>query len=222
MKSFESCISSFSKMNEASRQICLDTFREVSLEIQTKKLNQSGILDEVTRNNIISSLNVRPALLVHIAESLRSDTNKMQVFAEVGTAQGLQACCFARNFENSLVHTCDIKDDRENLTKNLKNIVFTLGTSQKMESSIDYDRKIDFCWIDGAHDSYSVIEDFISLFHKSHSETIWAFDDFDERFGCYKDISLIAGHFRERIAIDLGLTASGNPNRIMLARGFQC
>ena len=222
MKSLENCISSFAEMSERDRNICLDTFKTVSLEIQTRKMDQSGIIDENKRSEIISSLNVRPALLVHIAQSLRSDDNKMTRFAEVGTAQGLQSCCFSRVFSNSIVYTCDIKDDRQDLTKNLKNIDFTLGNSRAMGSKLSSEELIDFCWIDGAHDAFSVVEDFISLFHRSHKETVWAFDDFDERFGCYKDISLIAGHFREKIAIDLGLTASGNPNRIMIARGFQC
>lgn len=221
MKSLAQCVAEFEKMNSEMRDECIRSFNDASLEVQTKKLNQSGILDELQRSEILSSLNVRPSLLVHIAEQMRGENNSMQIFAEVGTAQGLQSLCFARNFKDSKVYTCDIKDDRSIFTKNTNNIQFVLGNSQNMRDQIPDSEKLDFCWIDGSHDSYAVIDDFISLFGKSHKETIWAFDDFDSRFGCYNDILLLSGHFRDTIAINLGLTASGNPNKILIAKGFK-
>ena len=221
MKTLAQCISDFETMKHEMRDECYRAFNDVSLEVQTKKLNQSGILDETQRREILSNLNVRPALLVHIAEQMRSESNGMKVFAEVGTAQGLQSLCFARNFQSSKVYTCDIKDDRSIFTKDKENIKFILGNSQSMRDQIPDNEKLDFCWIDGSHDSYAVIEDFISLFGKSHKDTIWAFDDFDTRFGCYNDIVLLAGHFRDSIALNLGLTASGSPNKILIAREFK-
>lgn len=221
MKNLSYCISSFDNMNPGKKEACLKAFNEVSLEVQIKKMNQNGIFDESMRSNIVSSLSTRPALLVHIAESMKCDKNKMNIFAEVGTAQGLQSVCFARNFSDSKVYTCDIKDDRSYYTRDTKNINFILGNSQKMRDSIGNDEKIDFCWIDGSHDSYAVIEDFISLFGKSHEDTVWAFDDFDPRFGCYNDLILLLNHFEDSVVINLGLTASGNQNKILLAKKFK-
>lgn len=216
----KNAINDFKNLDTSLLKVCNETWDEVSLNVQENKLTNSGILDPETRKKILDGLKVRPSLLVHIANYAKSLGLKIETFAEVGTAQGMQSIIFSRCFPDSKVYTCDIKDDRVTNFSENKNIEFILGDSISLKKSIK-DFKIDFFWIDGAHDHYSVIYDFMSLFSKSHKDTIWAFDDYDSRFGCYHDLNILAKHFKEVMVLDLGLTASGNPNKIMIAKGYE-
>lgn len=220
-KLLQTSIGSFKYFDKSLSKLCTDTWDEISLHIQEKKLDSSMIFDLQTREKILNDLKVRPMLLVHIANVAKSFGLEIKNFAEVGTAQGMQSIIFSRCFPDSQVYTCDIKDDRDKNFSLNKNIEFVLGDSLALKKRIKDDAKLDFCWIDGAHDHYSVVYDFMSLFSKSHKDTIWAFDDYDSRFGCYHDLNILAKHFKEVVVLDLGLTASGNPNKIMLAKGYE-
>lgn len=222
MNFFEECVSSFDSMREDLRSISETTWREISLSTQEKKLDDNRITDHQRRFQILKDLQQRPQFLVHLAQKLRDNGVRMKTFAEVGTAQGLQSITFARAFKDSNVYTCDIKDDRSPLFKDHPNIEFVSGESTALSKKIkSKGDTVDMFWIDGAHDSYSVIDDFLSLQPRSTKDTVWAFDDYDTRFGCFKDLNVLIRHFEEHIVLDLGQTASGNPNRIVVVRGFQ-
>ena len=79
---------------------------------------------------------------------------------------------------------------------------------------------MDLFWIDGAHDHYSVVHDIMMLAKCSSKNAIWVFDDFDKRFGCYNDIRCAIAAADDHIILNLGQTASGNPNVIVIARGI--
>lgn len=221
MSFLQSAISSFDQMDFSKRSLCTEVWLEVADKVQRNKLTQNGIGDPLERDRIIEQLKVRPALLVHIVDCLSKDIGAINGIAEVGTAQGLQSILFAKAFPGATVFTCDVKDDRDPLFSSVSNLHFVNGDSRQMSKLLSEREKVDFCWIDGAHDHYSVVNDFAALVLRTHSKTVWAFDDYDKRFGCFYDISTLIQHFREHIIIDLGLTASGNPNRIVLARGFE-
>lgn len=221
MSLLKNSLSSFDRMDPTKRSICTEVWMSVSDKVQRNKLTQNGISDPSERDRIIEQLKIRPALLVHIADCIKRETGHLASIAEVGTAQGLQSILFAKSFPDTTVFTCDVKDDRDASFSNFQNLWFVNGDSKQMSKVLAGKEKVDLCWIDGAHDHYSVVSDFAALVLRTHSETIWAFDDYDKRFGCFHDINVLVQHFREHIVIELGLTASGNPNRIVLARGFE-
>jgi hypothetical protein len=216
---FEECVESFETMDPTIRKKCDDLWDSVSLNVQEQKLSSNGIFDVGRRNKILKELKQRPSFLVHVASKITHDG--LLNFAEVGTAQGLQSIMFADTFAKSQVYTCDIKDDRGQKFHEYQNIKFVLGDSLVLGKELKSSSvSLDFCWVDGSHDHYAVLDDFLSLLPSTHDDTVWAFDDYDTRFGCFRDLNVILKHFREHVVLDLGETASGNPNRIVLTRGF--
>ena len=140
----------------------------------------------------------------------------------MGTAKGLQSLSFSKNKLIENIYTCDIVDYKSNLIDETNNIHFVKGDSSELSKKIIENNKvIDLFWIDGAHDHYSVITDFVNLLKVSHKNTIWVFDDFDNRFGCYYDISVLIKASKNHVVINLGKTASGNPNRIVICEGLK-
>lgn len=219
MKFLEECVNTFDKMDSSSRKVCDDLWDTISLKVQEQKLTSSGILELEKRSRILSDLKQRPAFLVHVVQKAIGLGNTMETIAEVGTAQGLQSIVFAKIFPEASVYTCDIKDDRDASFIRYSNLNFMVGDSLALNKQLhEKGKRVDFCWVDGSHDNYAVIDDFLSLSTCAHSSTIWAFDDYDTRFGCFRDLNVLLRHFEESIILDLGLTASGNPNRIILAR----
>lgn len=217
------CVNTFDSLESSLRERCDSLWDEISLRTQESKLSAHGIMDAEKRNRILSDLKQRPSFLVHVALRARNEGFGIRNIAEVGTAQGLQSIVFAKTIPECQVYTCDIKDDRStHVFSTCENIDFVLGDALKLKEKIkeSSERNVDFCWVDGSHDHYAVIDDFLSLLPCTHKDTIWAFDDFDQRFGCFRDLNVLLRHFKEHVVLDLGLTASGNPNRIMLARRF--
>lgn len=191
-----------------------------SRDVQENKLNQAGVTDSSVREEVINELKNRPSFLVHVAKSFFPFGHIN--FAEVGTAQGMQSGIFARHFFNSFVYTCDIQDVAHPSLHVTNNIEFIKGDSKVMCEKIQSDkRKIDFFWIDGSHDKNAVLQDVKNLLPVSHLDTIWAFDDFDVRFGCYAEIEMIALNSMEHVVVEIGRTASMNPNTIVIARGLK-
>lgn len=211
------------KLPDSERiKLCRDVFDNVSLQVQLKKMRQNGITEEKEIDDIISQLRTRPAILVQVADELRKTGHNIRTFAEVGTAQGMQSAVFSKLFPESRVYTCDIVDERGDLLRECENVNFVLGDSLVMNEEIKKNNDtIDFCWIDGAHDHYSVLDDFLSLNGLTHDLTVWAFDDYDKRFGCFHDLNLLIRHFKEYVVLNIGKTASGNPNIIVLAQGLK-
>ena len=219
MNFLEECVESFDKMDQTCRKSCDDLWDSISLKVQDQKLTASGILDPEKRSKILNDLKQRPAFLVHVAKKVVSLGHEMGTIAEVGTAQGLQSIVFSKAFPDAHVYTCDIKDDRDSSFSSYPNLKFVPGDSLALNKELrERGRRVDFCWVDGSHDNYAVLDDFLSLSTCAHRSTIWAFDDYDTRFGCFRDLNILLRHFEESIVLDLGLTASGNPNRIILAR----
>lgn len=222
MKFFEECVDTFDAMDKNAKEICDTVWNDVSFKVQDQKLTSSGIFDPLKRQQILTDLKQRPSFLVHVANKLISSGKKVKTFVEVGTAQGMQSIIFSKAFPESIVYTCDIKDDRDQTFVDSKNAIFVLGDAKALSEKMKDDGvEASLCWIDGSHDHYAVIDDFLSLYPRANSDTVWAFDDYDSRFGCFKDLNVLIRHFEEHVVLDLGLTASGNPNRIVLTRGFR-
>ena len=214
----QNILDSFSDFESEEMQACHDVWSEVSMQVQVLKLDQNGITDEAKREFILKQLRVRPTFLTHAAKKVFSAKGSCH-FAEVGTAEGLQSIMIAKNVPGSQVFTCDIRDVRNKMFHDLDNIKFVAGNSKDLCETLKTSPPLDFCWIDGSHDHYAVVDDFLSLFSSTNENTIWAFDDFDKRFGCYHDLNLLATHFSDVRVMDFGSTASGNPSCILLATG---
>lgn len=219
--SLENIIKSYNTLPEDFAMKCFNIWNDVSRETQEKKLTQNGIHDNETRIQILNQLIMRPSLLVHVFNEVKKTTAGSFVVLEVGTAQGLQSLTFASCFPDCEIWTCDIKDDRDLSFEDFKNVNFVNGDANLLSSELKKNNTnvATFCWIDGSHDKGFVTSDFLHLLKHTDSRTVWAFDDFDKRFGCYDDIETLLKHFNEHVVIDLGKTASGNDNRIVIARG---
>lgn len=212
---FHSVISRFDLFDKT---ISDSVWAEVSMPVQIEKLNSNGILETSSRQAILDQLKVRPALLAHFASEIYKTRGRCR-FLEVGTAEGLQSITIAKNVEASEVYTCDIRDVRHPSFHKLENMHFVLGNSKDLSSNIN--GTIDMCWIDGSHDHYAVINDFLSILHLTNEETVWIFDDFDKRFGCWHDINTLLRHFEKTYAVNFGKTASGNPSIISMGIGLK-
>ncbi|MBP05021.1 MAG: hypothetical protein CMA72_09595 [Euryarchaeota archaeon] len=207
-----------SQFDSFDRAVSTNIWHAVSRQVQEKKLDSNGISDEQTRSQILDQLTVRPALVAYIASEIYKLRGSCR-FLEVGTAEGLQSITVAANIPKSEVFTCDVRDVRHETFHNFPNANFTLGNAKSLASNIS--GKIDVCWIDGAHDHYSVVDDFLSILSLTDENTVWIFDDYDRRFGCWHDISLLLSHFEQTYAVNFGKTASGNPSVAAMGMGFK-
>lgn len=144
-------------------------------------------------------------------------------FAEVGTAEGYQfyvmANYLATNNIDGVSYSCDIRDVRTKEFVEKYNSVFVPGNSKNMANQILKDqRKIDLFWIDGNHSKGAVLHDIIRLAKTQNHNCVWIFDDYNSRFGAYNEIKFIS-KFSTSYTIDMGITASGKPNSIMILQG---
>jgi len=190
-------------------------WNDVSLATQKRKAKNYDLSEEQT-NKALQQLCKRPYYLTTIAEIFNVNS-----IAEVGTAEGLQFFSFARYVKNKNGHvwSCDIKDVRNKeyceIYKN--NTTFCLGDSKNLSSKID--TKIDLFYIDGAHGYGDVVRDVVNLKEKQSENPIWIFDDFDIRFGCYKDIERLCNMGKPHKVYRVGNTASGYPNHQVIIQG---
>ena len=191
---------------------------DINLPIQTKKLNDSNILDENKRNDILNSLKNRAYYLTRIA-----DTYSAKNILEVGTAEGWQFFSFGAyaNEAGGKVFSCDPRDVRNKTYTSLYEDVcfYHQTTSRALGQSKDVE-EIDMFYIDGLHDQNCVLEDVVNLINKQSSKDspIWVFDDFDTRFGSYKDITQIISASKGFKIWNVGLTSSGHPNHQVLVK----
>jgi hypothetical protein len=73
-------------------------------------------------------------------------------------------------------------------------------------------------YIDGAHDYGDVIKDVWNLRDVQSDDPVWIFDDYDERFGCYRDIEALMRDKEDFKKYRVGNAASGNPNHQAMVR----
>lgn len=196
-----------------------ELWEEINLPIQTQKLNNSMIYDPVERKQILSSLSKRGYYLTRIAESF-----KCSDIAEVGTAEGWQYynfCKYVKSLSEGSVSSCDPRDVRnEKHRKEFSDDCFTFYQGTSKEMSLEEGKK-DFFYIDGLHDENTVMLDVFNL-QKNQTENsipVWIFDDFDQRFGCFKDILSICNFSRNFKLYKIGKTASGMPSHQALVLG---
>jgi|7_EtaG_2_1085326.scaffolds.fasta_scaffold01728_4 SAM-dependent methyltransferase len=192
----------------------LKIWEEVNLETQNKKLDESKILSEKIRSDILDGLSKRGYYLTRFAEAF-----ECKRIAEVGTAEGWQYYTFSKfisdlDADSTTVLSCDPRDVRNKeyneKYKNDNRFVFIKGTSKEMSSHAE---NIDLFYIDGMHDKNSVIQDVVNLENcqASDKKSVWIFDDFDERFGCFQDILTLCQASKMFKVYSVGQTASGKP-----------
>lgn len=193
-------------------------WEDVSLGVQENKARGHN-LSEATAQKCFAELCKRPYYLVEIAKAVGAKN-----FAEVGTAQGLQYFSFAELAKSSDGHvwSCDIVDSRNKdyIKKYSKQTTFCSGDSRALAKMIlKSGEKIDMFYIDGAHDHGDVVRDVISLRECQSDNPVWVFDDYDERFGCYRDITRLIEDKPDVKIYRVGNAASGNPNHQVIVRG---
>ena len=192
---------------------------EINLETQTQKLNNSMIYDSKERNQILNSLSKRGYYLTRIAEIF-----ECKDIAEVGTAEGWQYfnfCKYIDENKGNTVSSCDPRDVRDKKYLEIFNderFAFYNGTSLEMSEG---EKEKDFFYIDGLHDENTVLLDVYNLQNNqvSDKKPVWVFDDFDHRFGCYKDILSICSNSSNFKVYKVGKTASGKPAHQALVVG---
>jgi len=199
----------------------LELWNGINYPIQKRKASNFR-LDENEKEIILNKLSKRAFFLTTIAEYFKAKN-----IVEVGTAEGWQFFSFAEYCKNvdGKVWSCDIDDRRsQKYTKEYKDTAtFVLGDSKKLaEEIIQNGTKIDLFYIDGSHDRNAVLRDVSNLksIQNPDSTPVWIFDDYDERFGCYHDISLILKSAPSYFVYSPGKTASGNPTHQAIMRGF--
>ncbi len=195
-------------------------WEEVNLPAQIRKASGHGLSTEAAQK-CFTQLSRRPYYLSLLAKQYGCRT-----FAEVGTANGLQTFSFAEYLkENNIdghVWTCDIIDvvNKEYQEKYKDYITFCLGDSSVLNQSVRHSgNSIDMFYIDGAHDYGDVIRDVYHLREVQSENPIWIFDDFDTRFGCYRDIQMLIENKDDVKIYRVGNAASGNPNHQVIVIG---
>ena len=197
-----------------------ELWKNINLPIQTKKLDTSKILKEEERKSILEGLRKRAYFLTRIAEVYDSKN-----ILETGTAEGWQFFSFGEyaKEKSGKVISCDPRDVRnKKYTEEYEGVCnFFQGTSKLLGSSNQINN-IDFFYIDGLHDEGSVIADLTNLINKQSKNPVWVFDDFDTRFGCFKDIADIISASNGFKVWNIGLTASGQPShQVMVNAKFE-
>jgi len=145
--------------------------------------------------------------------------------AEVGTAQGWQYYSFAEYCRSvgGKIWSCDIRDVRHyEYSKEYDDVThFTLGDSKEMIENIKSDNQtIDMFYVDGSHDKGAVLNDMLNLLEvQSNRDCVWVFDDYDQRFGCYHDLTSISQKCQFFTVHTPGKTASNNPTHQLVVIG---
>jgi len=193
----------------------LKIWEDVSKEVQLDKARRHGLSNK-KRIECFSKLCKRPYYLTSVAKKFG-----VKNIVEVGTAEGLQFFSFAEYSSKNGGHvwSCDIKDVRnKEYTLKYKDVTtFCLGDSKSLSQQLS--EKIDLFYIDGAHDYGSVVRDVVNLREHQSENPIWIFDDFDKRFGCYKDIQRLCMKTKKFKIYRVGNAASGNPNHQVIIFG---
>jgi hypothetical protein len=195
-------------------------WNEINLSIQDNKLNTSMIYDDQIREKTLTDLSKRAYYLTRIAKSF-----DCKDIAEVGTAEGWQYYNFCKyvdeeNPDGSVV-TCDPRDVRNSKYKNMyKDNRFRFYNATSKELS-DGEGKKDLFYVDGLHDENTVLLDVLNMQNLQYEEkrSVWILDDFDIRFGCFKDILALCNSSRCFKVYRVGNTASGKPSHQAIIHG---
>ena len=199
-----------------------ELWNKINLPIQTKKLDTANIKDNDTRSTILERLSKRAYYLTRIAEEYNSKN-----ILEIGTAEGWQFFSFGEyaKEKQGLVISCDPRDVRnKDCIKEYEGTCYYFQDTSKFLGLSNQVPEIDFFYIDGLHDEGTVVNDVVNLANKQNTskKPVWVFDDFDTRFGCFKDIAeiiAVAGGFK---IWHVGLTASGQPShQVMVSSRFE-
>jgi SAM-dependent methyltransferase len=189
-------------------------WEDINLKIQEKKLDNASIFSLKEREAILNSLKKRAYYLTRIAEVYDCKT-----IAEVGTAEGWQFYTFGKFCidNESKVFSCDPRDVRsEHYAKEYNEYCdYTKGTSKEMSEKLN---NVDMFYIDGLHDTGTVLNDVKNLENNQNELPVWIFDDFDTRFGCYNDIANLAVASKRFKIWKVGKTASGQPSHQVLTQ----
>ena len=195
-------------------------WEDIALPIQKKKAATYN-LKPAAATECFDALSRRPNYLCNLAE-LRGVKN----IAEVGTAQGLQFFSFAEYIQSSQndghVWSCDIIDARNQkyADKYKECATFCPGNSEALATKLEEENvKIDMFYVDGGHEYEDLVRDVYYLKKVQSENPIWVFDDFDERFGCYRAIQAIMRINKNCFSYRVGNAASGNPNHQVIMFG---
>ena len=193
-------------------------WNDINLPMQSKKLDNANIFNQERRLSILEGLKKRAYYLTRVAEM-----HDVKNILEVGTAEGWQFFSFGEYAKEASgkVYSCDPRDVRSNshILEYEKECTYYQATSKELgeNSSI---QDIEMFYIDGLHDENTVITDVVNLIstQAKNKTPLWVFDDFDVRFGCFKDISTLINSSNGFKIWDIGLTASGQPSHQVLIR----
>ena len=196
-------------------------WNDINLPIQSEKILKWNVPISES-NEILHKLSKRAFFLTTLADYYGAKN-----ILEVGTSRGWQFFSFAEycRQNNGHVWSCDIIDhcNKEYLQEYSDVATFVLGDSKNLSDVLkESEVKIDLFYIDGSHAKNAVIKDVSNLKKLQNKEKlpVWIFDDYDERFGCYQDISQIVRSSPSYFVYSHGRTASGNPNHQAIIRGF--
>ena len=210
----------FLELGEITDLVVPDNYRkiwkDISFNVQNRKADRVGLNLE-DRNLIFEDLLKRPYYLVKLANLIGAKN-----IVEVGTAEGLQFFSFAQYLKehttDGKVWSCDVFDKRNpSYSTKYDNANFCLGNSFSLSREIN--EKIDLFYIDAGHDRNDVLTDVSNLRNFQHENSVWVFDDFDERFGCFHDIQSICSNNDNHYIYEVGKTASNLPNHQVIVCG---
>jgi len=195
-------------------------WNDINLPIQIQK-GKNHNLNKKYLDECLNKLHKRAYYLVSIANFIGAKN-----ILEVGTAQGWQYYSFVKYAKenNGHVWSCDIKDvrDKKYVEKFVSpdNNTFILGTSKELAQTLDESgKKIDLFYVDGSHQAKAVLNDILNLKHLQSDNCAWVFDDFDLRFGCYREIHMLRKLNNRYKIYRVGDAASGNPNHQVVIFG---
>ena len=211
-------VSEFNFSSLAVPKEYIDIWNDACLSAQVKKAARHGI-GKKRGEKIFKTLSKRGFFLTTIAKYFNCKN-----IAEVGTASGYQffSFCEYASKNNGFVYSCDIIDVRSKKYINkYSHSSFTKGNSSAMLKKIINDQiRIDLFYIDGDHGKGSVSRDISVLKPIQSKKPVWIFDDYNKRFGCYKDIKRIHDkNLNNSFVYSTGLTASGKPNTQLIIVG---
>ncbi len=148
-----------------------------------------------------------------------------KVFLEIGTARGWQSMLWSnylhdKRINDGAVYTCDIigmdescfqtpvtgteRLSRRQLwqkhTKPHNQIHFFLREAESLAANVNHPP--DMVYIDGEHTKEAVLKDFYEVYPLCSEDTIFVFDDFDDRFpGVQAAVNDIAGSTKSKVNI---------------------
>jgi len=193
---------------------------DINEPIQKNKLDQNGITRPEEREEILNGLSKRAYYLTCLA-----DIFNVKNIVEVGTAEGWQFysfCEYASGIDGR-VFSCDPRDvrNKEYVDKFEGSTGrFINATSKELAKDIITDG-IDMFYIDGLHDKDDILNDIQNLqkLQNKDKASIWVFDDFDVRFGCFNDIVKVCFVSQRFKVYKVGLTGSGKDSHQVIVEG---